>query len=207
MSAAAVEHPCDGEPETPLQTANRIMEQNPGYRVEIIGGVITVTPSADIPHSRVLTKLMIPLIAAGLDDGETEVHQAISVWLPSGPMDYVIPDLAIVDADIDDHMVEDGGADPACFRLVLEVTSSNYNNDLRNKVVAYAEARIPVYVIVDRKHQRVHVLTEPDGTEYVSHRVYAPGQQAPLPDSIGAKVTLDVEALLKAGARKPRTDA
>ncbi|MFI6639505.1 Uma2 family endonuclease [Streptomyces sp. NPDC050504] len=202
MSAAAVEHPCDGEPETLLETADRLMERNPGYRVEIIGGVITVTPLADIRHSRVLTKLMRPFLAAGLHDGETEIHQAISVWLPSGPSDYVIPDLAIVDADIDDHMIDDGGADPACFRLVLEVTSSNYNNDLRNKVAAYAGAGIPVYVIVDRKHQRVHVLTEPDGTEYGSHRVHAPGEQVTLPDSIGAKVTLDVEALIEAGARR-----
>lgn len=44
MSAAAVEHPCDGEPESLLDTANRLAEQNPGCRVEIIGGVITVAP-------------------------------------------------------------------------------------------------------------------------------------------------------------------
>lgn len=44
MSAAAVEHPCDGEPESLLDTANSLMEQHPGYRVEIIGGVITVAP-------------------------------------------------------------------------------------------------------------------------------------------------------------------
>ncbi|MFD3517798.1 Uma2 family endonuclease [Streptomyces sp. NPDC058657] len=207
MSAEAVEHPCDGEPETPLQTAHKLMEQNPGLRVEIIGGVITVTPSADIPHSRVLTGLMIPFLAAGLHGGETEVHQAISVWLPSGPVDYVIPDLAIVDADVDDHLIDDGGADPECFRLVLEVTSSNYNNDLRNKVVAYADAKIPVYVIVDRKHGRIHVLTEPGSGEYTSHRVYAPGQQVTLPDSIGAKVTLDVAEILKAGSRRQTPEA
>lgn len=44
MSAAAVEHPCDDEPETQLETANRLMDQLPGHRVEIIGGVITVAP-------------------------------------------------------------------------------------------------------------------------------------------------------------------
>lgn len=35
MSAAAVEHPCDGEPESLLETASRLTEQHPGYRVEI----------------------------------------------------------------------------------------------------------------------------------------------------------------------------
>ncbi|MFH8474689.1 Uma2 family endonuclease [Streptomyces sp. NPDC018000] len=202
MSAAAVEHPCDGEPESLLETANMLMEQHPGHRVEIIGGIITVAPPPDGPHARALTKLMRPFIAAGLDDGETEVLQGIGLWLPGGPEDYAIPDLAVVDADFDEHPVENNCYDPAVFRLVLEVTSSNYNNDLRNKVAAYAEAKIPVYVIVDRKHGRVHVLTEPMGGGYDSHQVCAPGQQVTLPASIGAAVTLDVADLLKAGQRR-----
>ncbi|WP_434591167.1 Uma2 family endonuclease [Streptomyces sp. A5-4] len=207
MSAAAVEHSCDGEPESLLEAANRLMEQLPGYRVEIIGGVITVTPSADGPHARALTKLMRPFIMAGLDDDETGVLQAVGVWLPSGPADYAIPDLAIVDADLDEHELDNNCYDPAVFRLVLEVTASNYDNDLRNKVAAYAEAKIPVYVIVDRKHGRIHVLTDPVAGEYDSHRVYAPGQQVTLPESIGAKVNLDVAEILNAGARRQTPEA
>lgn len=202
MSAAAVEHPCDGEPESLLAMADRLAEQNPDYRVEIIGGVITVAPSPDAPHARVLTKIMRPFIAAGLDDGETEVFQGIGVWLPGGPADFAVPDLSIVDADLDEHLVENNCYDPAVFRLVLEVTSSNYNNDLRNKVAAYSEAKIPVYVIIDRKHSRVHVLTEPMGGGYDSHQVYAPGQTVTLPEPIGAPVTLDVDKLIQAG--RPR---
>ncbi|MEV0489061.1 Uma2 family endonuclease [Streptomyces atratus] len=202
MSAAAVEHPCDGEPESQLETANRLMEQLPGHRVEIIGGVITVAPPPDGPHARALTKLMRPFITAGLDDEDSEVLQGIGLWLPGGPEDYAIPDLALVDADFDEHLVENNCYDPAVFRLVLEVTSSNYKNDLRNKVAAYAEAKIPVYVIVDRKHSRVHVLTDPVGGEYDSHEIYAPGQTAELPGSIGAEVTLDVAYMVKAGQRR-----
>ncbi|EHM29210.1 MULTISPECIES: Uma2 family endonuclease [Streptomyces] len=202
MSAAAVEHPCDDEPETLLETANRLTEQLPGHRVEIIGGVITVAPPADGPHARALTKLMRPFISAGLDDGESEVLQGIGVWLPGGPQDFAIPDLAIVDADFDEHPRENNSYDPACFRLVLEVTSGNYQNDLRNKVTAYAQAKIPVYVIVDRKHGRVHVLTDPLPGGYDRHEVYAPGQQAPLPASIGAEVSLNVDELVRAGRPK-----
>ncbi|MCX4520281.1 Uma2 family endonuclease [Streptomyces anulatus] len=202
MSAAAVEHPCDDEPETLLETANRLTEQLPGHRVEIIGGVITVAPPADGPHARALTKLMRPFISAGLDDGESEVLQGIGVWLPGGPQDFAIPDLAIVDADFDEHPRETNSYDPACFRLVLEVTSGNYQNDLRNKVTAYAQAKIPVYVIVDRKHGRVHVLTDPLPGGYDRHEVYAPGQQAPLPASIGAEVSLNVDELVRAGRPK-----
>lgn len=202
MSAAAVEHPCDGEPPTLLQEANSLSEQLPGYRVEIIGGILTVTPPPDAPHARALTKLMRPFFAAGLDDGDTEVLQGVGVWLPGGPEDYAIPDLAVVDADIDDHLIEHNCYDPVIFRLVLEVTSSNYNQDLRNKVAAYATANIPVYVIINRKHSRIQVLTRPVGNDYTGHEVYAAGQQIALPASIGAEVTLDVTALLKAGIPK-----
>ncbi|WP_030154890.1 Uma2 family endonuclease [Streptomyces sp. NRRL S-244] len=207
MSAAPVEYADEDRPLTLLEEANRLMEQNPGYRVEIIGGQLTVTPPADIPHSRVLNKITRPFVAAGLDDGETEVHQGIGLWLPEGPEDYAIPDLVVVDADSDEHLVKNNCYDPVVFRLVLEVTSSNFSTDLRHKVGAYAQAMIPIYVIVNRKHQRVHVLTEPGGAEYGSHRVYAAGELATLPDSLGAKVTLDVEELLAAGRPQPRKPA
>ncbi|MER5751724.1 Uma2 family endonuclease [Streptomyces sp. NPDC002088] len=203
MSAAAVEQPFDDdEPVSLTAIADEIMERHPGYRVEIIGGNLLVTPSPDVPHARALTKLMRPFIAAGLDDGETEVLQGIGLWLPIDTEDYAIPDLAVVDADIDDHLIENNAYDPVCFRLVLEVTSKNWKNDMKTKVAAYAEAKIPVYVVVDRKHQRLHVLTDPVGDTYENHRPHAPGEIVALPDSIGAKVTLDVTEILKAGQRK-----
>ncbi|GGZ57228.1 Uma2 family endonuclease [Streptomyces bluensis] len=206
MSAASVEQPFDtfgdDRPFSLTAIADEIMERHPGYRVEIIGGHLLVTPSPDAPHARALTKLMRPFIAAGLDDGETEVLQNVGLWLPTGAEDYAIPDLVVVDADIDDHFVENNAYDPVCFRLVLEVTSSNWKDDLKTKVGAYAEAKVPVYLVVDRKHQRLHVLTDPDGSEYGNHRVHAPGETVTLPDTIGAEVTLDVEQIIKAGQKK-----
>lgn len=202
MSATAVERPFDDEPFSLTAIADEIMERHPGYRVEIIGGHLLVTPSPDAPHARALTKLMRPFIAAGLDDGDTEVLQNVGLWLPTGEEDYAIPDLVIVDADIDGHLVENNAYDPAPFRLVLEVTSGNWKDDLRTKVAAYAQARVPVYVIVDRKHQRIHVLTEPTVGGYTNHQFYAPGQSLTLPRSIGGEVTLDAAEILAAGRPK-----
>ena len=120
--------------------------------------------------------------------------------------DYAIPDLAVVDADVDDHLIENNCYDPVCFRLVLEVTSSNWKNGLKAKVTAYAAAMVPVYVIVDRKHQRLHVLTDPDCADYCTHRVHSPGETVALPDSLGAEVTLDVTEILAAGRTKTAPD-
>ncbi|WP_406332453.1 Uma2 family endonuclease [Streptomyces sp. NBC_00203] len=200
MSAAPVEQP-HGE-RSLIAEANRIMDRLPGRRVEIIGGLILVTPSPDVAHARALKKVTRPFEAAGLDEDETEVLQAVGVWLPDGAEDYAIPDLCVVEADIEEHLIENNCYDPVVFRLVLEVTSSNWKADLRTKVIAYAQAKIPVYVIVDRKHQRLHVLTEPTRDEYATHRIHAPGEVVTLPDSIGAKVTLDVTEILEAGRPK-----
>ncbi|MFC8825608.1 Uma2 family endonuclease [Streptomyces sp. NPDC057137] len=197
MSAAAAEHPWDSSQESQLKTADSLMEQLPGFRVEIIGGVITVAPPPDGNHASVLTDVMIPFLAVGVHGQESRVLQNVGLWLPGGPEDFAIPDLAVVDADFEDHLVQYNCYDPAVFRLVLEVTSSNYQQDLRNKVTAYAEAGIPIYVIVDRKHNRLHVLTEPVAGDYTSHRIHAPGEQILLPDTVGAEVKLDVSALLR----------
>ncbi|MFF8591268.1 Uma2 family endonuclease [Streptomyces sp. NPDC015220] len=187
MSAAGVEQPFDdGRPFPLTAIADEIMERHPGYRVEIIGGHLLVTPSPDAPHARALTKLMRPFIAAGLDDGDSEVLQNIGLRLPTGAEDYAVPDLAVVDADIDDHYIENIAYDPVCFRLVLEVTSKNRKNDLKTKAAAYAEAKVPLCVVVDREHQRLHVLAEPSGDAYEYHRPYAPGELVTLPDSLGA---------------------
>ncbi|MGY1498081.1 M48 family metallopeptidase [Streptomyces sp. QTS52] len=43
------------------------------------------------------------------------------------------------------------------------------------------------------------VLTDAAENDYGSHRIHAPGEMVTLPDSIGAKVTLDVAAILDAG--------
>ncbi|GGY92187.1 Uma2 family endonuclease [Streptomyces poonensis] len=201
MSAASVERPHGDRPL--IAEANRLWDSlAPGYRVEIIGGQILVTPPPDGPHAVALTELMVPFLTAGLHGTESKVVQGIGLWLPTGTEDYAIPDLSLVDADYRDHSVENNCYDPVCFRLVLEVTSSNYRTDLRDKVKAYAAAKIPVYVIVDRKHQRLHVLTDPAGDDYENHRPHSPGELVTLPRAVGAEVTLDVDGILKAGQQK-----
>ncbi|MGW0928096.1 Uma2 family endonuclease [Streptomyces sp. NPDC002644] len=195
--SAAVEMPHDDRPL--VAEANRLMERLPGYRVEIIGGQLLVTPPPDAAHAHVLSELLLTLAAAGLHGGGSKVLQGVGLWLPDGPEDYAVPDLAVVDADIRDHLIENNCYDPLAFRMVLEVTSTNWRADLRTKVAAYAIARVPAYVVVDRKHNRLHVLTDPVADEYDVHRVHAPGERAVLPPSVGAPdVTLDVSEVLAA---------
>ncbi|MFD0264464.1 Uma2 family endonuclease [Kitasatospora indigofera] len=194
MSAAAVEQPF--EQPTLLEAADLIADQLVGYRVEIIGSQIAVTPPASGSHGDALTDIMIPFWEAGLHGSQSRVIQAIGIWLPDGPFDYAVPDLALVDADYEEHRAERNCYDPAVFRLVLEVTSTNHAYDLKVKPAAYASAGVPVYVIVDRKNRKVMVLTDPSDGEYRLHAVHHPGQSFELPASVGAPVTLSVDTVL-----------
>ncbi|GHH07523.1 Uma2 family endonuclease [Streptomyces rubradiris] len=193
MSAAAVERPHDDWSQ--IAEANQIMERLPGLRAEIIGGQILVSPAPDGPHSEALMLFAAPFQQLGL----VRALPGIGLWLPTGPEDYVIPDLSVVDDDYRDHLVENICYDPVCFRLVMEVTSSNWRTDLRDKVACYARAGVPVYVIIDRHHQRIHLLTSPVADRYQSHGIHTPGELVTLPESVGGKVTLDVTRLLQAG--------
>lgn len=193
--SAAVKHPCDhGKPDL-LEWAKVFDEKLPGHRVEILGGMITVTPLPDACHAVALTDLTLALLP--VHNEKTAVVQRLGLRLPGAPFDFAIPDLAIVDTDCEEQQPEWNLYDPAFFRLVLEVTSVNYALDTETKIAAYASAGIPVYVIVDRKYLRLHVLTDPVDNWYRSHRFYDPGERAALPASLGAEIELDVGAIIE----------
>ncbi|WP_432746673.1 Uma2 family endonuclease [Streptomyces sp. JH002] len=182
-------------PKTLMDLAELTNELLPGYRSEILEGQLVVNPPVDGPHGSSLTGLTLAL--ASLHGGETRVTQAIGLWLPTGREDHAAPDLAVVDDDYQDHLVGHNCYRPSVFRMVVEITSSNWRDDLERKRAAYAEAQVPVYVIGDRKHGRVLVLTDPVGGEYRTRSVYRPGESLVLPESIGAKIEIEADLLLK----------
>jgi hypothetical protein len=177
-----------------LATAEVLWDVLPGHRVEIIGGLLIVTPPADANHGRALTKTMRPLIDAGLDDGDTELMQAVGVWF--GEDDYAVPDFSIVDADIEDHLIEFNCYAASAFRAVLEVTPKNRRTDLVEKRMSYAMVGIAVYIIVDRSKRVVRLLTEPEGRDYTKEAVFQSGEKFSLPESVGAAVELEVDHVL-----------
>ncbi|MEV6974853.1 Uma2 family endonuclease [Kitasatospora sp. NPDC093806] len=177
--------------------ADVLFDRFPGHRVEVLGGLVSVEPLQDMCHARILSDVMAAFFRAGMRcDDRPRAIQRLAIWLPTGPFDYAIPDLSVVDPEIDDHMIEFNCYDPAVFRLVLEVTSSALGDELTRKPAAYASGGVPVYVIVDRTNQRVMVLTEPQGTEYRVRAVHHPGESFTLPESIGVSVTIPVNDLV-----------
>ncbi|MGW0731129.1 Uma2 family endonuclease [Streptomyces sp. NPDC002851] len=193
---AVMEHEVVERKMTLVDAAEYLWDALPGHRVEILQGSLTVTPPADGTHALSLTCLMDALKAGAQEAGLRRV-QGIGVSLPTRPGDYALPDLSLVDEDFRDARTASGCYAPNVFRLVVEVTSpSNWAVDLYAKAECYAVAGIPVYVVVDRKHDRVVVLTDPEGEEYRARSTYKRGSVVPFPDSIGISLKMSVDVLL-----------
>ncbi|GCB46525.1 hypothetical protein SNL152K_3823 [Streptomyces sp. NL15-2K] len=107
-----------------------------------------------------------------------------------------MPDFSVVDEDFRDAHVQKNCYAPNVFRMVVEVTSSNWSDDLGPKVECYAQAGIPVYLIADRKHDEVVVYRDPADGKYPTPLRYNRGQTVPVPESVGVSLDLSVDTLL-----------
>ncbi|UUU41446.1 Uma2 family endonuclease [Streptomyces sp. NBC_00162] len=181
---------------TIAEAADRLSRELPGHRVEILQGRLTVTPPADGAHAESLTWLIEELLTAGARRAGLKYLQGIGLWLPSGPADFAVPDLSLVDADYRDAHVEKNCYAPHVFRMVVEITSSNWADDLGSKVDCYAQAGVPVYLISDRRHDEAILYTDPRGSEYRSRKAFKRGTSIFLPESLGITLELPVDRLL-----------
>ncbi|MEU7555168.1 Uma2 family endonuclease [Streptomyces sp. NPDC044571] len=181
---------------TIAEAADRLSKELPGHRVEILQGRLTVTPPADGAHSETLTWLIEEFAAAGARKAGLKYLQTIGIDLPTGPDDFAIPDFALVEADYRESRAARNCYAPDAFRMILEVTSSNWSDDIGIKVESYAKAGIPVYVVADRHHDEVVLHTDPRGDGYRRRKAFKRGTAVPLPEDIGVTLELSVDRLL-----------
>ncbi|MGW7195175.1 Uma2 family endonuclease [Streptomyces chryseus] len=178
------------------EAADLISRALPGHRVEILQGRLIVTPPPDGSHALSLTKLGRAFDRGGVEEAGLEYVQGIGLWLPGLPDDYAIPDFSVVDEDFRDAHVQKNCYAPNVFRLVVEVTSSNWTDDLGTKVESYAEAGVPVYIVADRKHGEVLLYSDPENGKYPAPQRYERGASVPVPAAVGVTLDLPVDTLL-----------
>lgn len=181
---------------TIAEAADRVSNWLPGHRVEILRGSLIVTPPPDEPHQGTVFEVGYEIRRAGAKEAGLKVRPGIGLWLPTGPADYAIPDLSVVDADVGDARVSKNCYAPHVFRMVVEVSSSNWSQDTISKVDVYAHAGIPVYVVVDRHHDEVLLYAKPTDGKYPDPVRYKRGESLPIPESVGVTLTLPVDTLL-----------
>lgn len=179
---------------TARETAERLWQEPAldGFRIEAMSGRVVVTPPPDGGHAVALTDLMDLLRDAGIRERSLRAVQNVGIALPEGPGDFALPDLSLVDDDFRDHRLPGSQYPPEVFHLVVEITSSNWQDDLRIKPEAYARAGVPVYLIGDREHGEAKVLWRPENGEYRSIAAYSRGDTLKLPGDGAVEIPVDV---------------
>lgn len=131
-----------------------------GFRVEIVGGSVFMTPQRDT-HWNIILRIAT-VVAAKF--GTERVFSDVRIDFP-GYQNGLCPDIALVkDATKKD---DTGHWRHQDVEFVAEVISEGTaQNDYGPKKTAYAEAGVPLYLIADPYQGRCFVHTEPKDGDY-----------------------------------------
>ncbi|MGS2589938.1 Uma2 family endonuclease [Streptomyces hebeiensis] len=164
MSALTVDH----EPGHGWDDLVRIWKETDapeGYKVEIIEGIVTVSPPPSWDHNFTAGRLQRRLYTVLPE--EWEIVQTLGTSVPSRRGLY-IPDLLVV---AEEDKPAPGELFPAGrAKLAVEITSrGNANHDRIAKAHGYAQAGVPLYLLLDPWHSGRPTATlygEPQGGTY-----------------------------------------
>jgi Uma2 family endonuclease len=163
-----------------------------GVKLELIDGKLEVKPVPDNRHRAIvvwLTRLFM------VQRPELALYPEQELKIGAYRKGHACADGALAPLD---HFIaqEDDWADPEGVLMVIEVTSHDRDTDRRDridKVRGYAEAGIPVYLLIDRDVDTLTVFSEPMNSTYQQRPSYPYGALVDLPDPVN--ITLDTEKL------------
>ena len=160
-----------------------------GFRYEVLNGKLYLTPPPTIAHQNAISELGTRMhgFARQANLGIV-LLSPVGVQLPSQPVP-VQPDLVFIRADRRDILGEnyvEGAPD-----LVVEVLSpSNWLYDRREKLLAYQQAGVPEYWIVDPRARTVEVLVLEQG-KYTLVNEFGSGETATSQALPGFEIAVD----------------
>jgi Uma2 family endonuclease len=205
----AVEVPRTRRPADPWQTAHtvpdddlrhleeslRALDLDPGWRAELLDGHIIVSPPPVLWHTEVVFWLYEQFRDASKSNGWGQSH-ASALVLPR-TRDIVEPDhLIFADRDKVSNLKYEIPVERAL--LVAEVVSnSSIKDDREIKLLRYAAAGIPFYLLVDRfrRPAAVTLFSDPGENGYGKAMVVPTGGEASLHIPKPCDVTLDFTTL------------
>ncbi|MFD9909940.1 Uma2 family endonuclease [Streptomyces sp. NPDC059063] len=175
------------------QIARFTANQFEGIRLEFIGGRIWIKGVTDGNHGTIIMWLIRQCMQARPDLDLNPVQGLRTEAYRNG---RARPDGVLAPTG---HFEGHGDwADPSGVLMAVEVTSYDSDTHARDRVekpVAYAEAEIPVYLLIDRDNGTVTVFSEPDNerSRYRNIHTIGFGEQLVLPPPVG--ITLDTDIL------------
>ncbi|KUN30747.1 restriction endonuclease [Streptomyces corchorusii] len=163
------------------------MEWPEGSKVEIIEGIITVSPAPAFRHHVIAARIQRRLYSVVPE--EWGIFQTLAIAVPSR-LGMLIPDLVV--APVPEHPESDSHLPAVLAELVVEVTSkSNAGHDRVSKPAAYATAGIPLYLLIDRWAPGGPTATlygEPKGDGYRVLKAVKFGDLIELPEPFGLTI-------------------
>jgi Uma2 family endonuclease len=160
-------------------------------RFEFLGGRIRARKGSDGAHGTVVMWLVRQWLAAppGL-----RLYPCRGLKVEAERRGRVLPDGVLAPAG---HFTGHGDwSDPDGVLMTVEVTSydsETHAGDRVEKARAYAEAGIPVYLLIDRADRWIAVHSEPAVTGYGDLRMVRLGGKVMLPAPVG--IEIDTEEL------------
>ncbi|MFF4685888.1 Uma2 family endonuclease [Streptomyces sp. NPDC001307] len=153
-----------------------------GCKVEIIEGIVTVAPPPSNAHNDIADLVQRELYKVIPRDWG--IYQTLGTAVPSRDGLYM-PDLAVAPREA--LRVEKRNYVPAAAaELVVEITSkSNASNDRIKKAAGYAQAGVPLYLLIDSWAPGGPTITlygEPQGDVYRVLRAGKFGDEFMLPE-------------------------
>lgn len=165
----------------------------PGHRVELIDGQIVVSPTASRWHSDAIDELIDALIDVKRARG-WRFHTNLTVHI-AATRERLIPDLMIAAKDAPGfgkyELLGHG------VLLIAEVVSPySRRQDRVAKPRAYAQGRVPLYLLIDQLADpaTVTLFSDPDEDAYRRCDPATAGQPLRLPEPFG--ISLDTRRLL-----------
>ncbi|MFF2516112.1 Uma2 family endonuclease [Streptomyces sp. NPDC058086] len=163
-----------------------------GVKLELIDGKLEVKPFPDNRHRAIvvwLIRLFMQLRP------ELAMYHEQDLRIGTYRKGHATADAAL--APLDHFIAQDNGwADPDGVLMVVEVTSRDRDTDRRDridKVRGYAEADIPVHLLIDRDNDTLVVHSDPKNGAYRQSPSYPYGAVVELPTPVN--ITLETEKL------------
>jgi Uma2 family endonuclease len=161
-----------------------------GVRLEFINGKLRAKPVPDGDHGRIIEWLMRICIQARPELWLYD--QGLKIQTYRGG--HARPDGTLAPSGA--FVGQGEWATTEQVLMVVEVTSYDSDTDQRDRVEkprAYAEANLPIYLLIDRDSCEVTIHSEPDGVRYERLQTLPFGKTVALPEPVN--LTLDTEPL------------
>ncbi|NUS25672.1 MAG: Uma2 family endonuclease [Streptomyces sp.] len=181
------------------QIARFAAKQFEGVRLEFIDGRIGIKGMTDGNHSTIIMWLIRQCMQAR---PELDLNPVAGLQVDAYRKGRAQPDGVLAPTE---HFAGQGDwADPRGVLMTVEVTSYDSDTHARDRVekpMAYAEAQIPVYLLIDRDNSTltVHSNPDPERSRYRDTHTVGFGEQVALPDPVG--IVLDTEILKRYAVR------